>query len=141
MNIRELKSDDKDNLIELLNQLEYPNTKKFVSQKIALLLDSPNDYLSIIENEECGVIGFISIHIIPQIALEGDFARISYLTIDERYRSLGAGKLLEEYCEEIARERKCDRIEVHCHSRREKAHKFYYRQGYVESPKYLMKNL
>ena len=37
------------------------------------------------------------------------------------------------------RERGCDRIEVHCHERRVDAHRFYYRQGYEESPKYLMK--
>jgi hypothetical protein len=38
-----------------------------------------------------------------------------------------------------AQRRQCDRIEVHCHSRREDAHRFYYRQGYFESPKYLIK--
>jgi hypothetical protein len=32
-------------------------------------------------------------------------------------------------------------MEVHCHSRRSEAHRFYARQGYIESPKYLMKML
>lgn len=31
--------------------------------------------------------------------------------------------------------------ELHCHSRRKQAHKFYNRQGYAESPKYLIKML
>jgi ribosomal protein S18 acetylase RimI-like enzyme len=71
--------------------------------------------------------------------MEGDFARISYFAVDENYRSMrrkNAGRILCTGCE-----RKCDRIEVHCHTRREKAHLFYYRQGYEESPKYLMKKL
>lgn len=141
MKIRNLKECDSEAISGLLDQLGYPGTKKFISEKIKLLLDNPDEYVVVIENNEKKVFGFISIHIIPQIALEGNFARISYFSIDENQRNLGAGKILEEYCEQIARERNCDRIEVHCHSKRKKAHKFYYRQGYVESPKYLMKKL
>jgi hypothetical protein len=48
---------------------------------------------------------------------------------------------MEAYCEQLARERGCDRMEVHCHSRRVRAHAFYGRQGYEESPKYLIKKL
>jgi GNAT superfamily N-acetyltransferase len=48
---------------------------------------------------------------------------------------------MEEYVVMLAKERGCDRIEVHCHSRRTDAHRFYSRQGYEESPKYLMKRL
>lgn len=112
-----------------------------IKEKIKALLETPNEYLVAIENENEQVFGFISIHIIPQIALEGDFARISYFAVDENYRSMGAGKMLEEYCVQVATERNCDRIELHCHSRREKAYLFYYRQGYKESQKYLIKKL
>ncbi|MCU0565674.1 MAG: GNAT family N-acetyltransferase [Oculatellaceae cyanobacterium Prado106] len=59
--------------------------------------------------------------------------------MDETYRSLGIGKALEEKAEELARNRGCDRLEVHCHSRRVDAHRFYLRQGYEESPKYFFK--
>ncbi|HZE85293.1 MAG TPA: hypothetical protein VE035_13355 [Puia sp.] len=41
----------------------------------------------------------------------------------------------------MARSRKCDRIEVHCHLRRKDAHRFYEQQGYTDSPKYLIKSL
>ncbi|WZB65004.1 GNAT family N-acetyltransferase [Achromobacter xylosoxidans] len=50
------------------------------------------------------------------------------------------GRALEEAAEALARARGCDRIEVHCHERRVDAHRFYHRQGYAESPKYLMKS-
>jgi len=87
------------------------------------------------------ILGFISLHFIPQIALEGDFARISYFAVHERARGGGIGQALEEYCVKLARERGCELIEVHCHTRRERAHAFYYRQVYEESPKYLIKRL
>lgn len=141
MKIRTIKESDHGVISDLLSQLGYPDTEGFIKEKIRTLLENPNEYLVVIENENEHVFGFISVHIIPQIALEGDFARISYFAVDENYRSLGAGKTLEEYCTKIAKERNCDRIEVHCHTRREKAHLFYYRQGYEESPKYLMKKL
>ena len=141
MNIRNMMEGDHEVISDLLSQLGYPDTEKFIRQKIDTLLNNPNEYAVVLENEEKKVIGFISIHIIPQIALEGDFARISYFSVDEKFRSHGAGRLLEEYCEQIAKARNCDRIELHCNYKREKAHQFYYRQGYTESPKYLMKKL
>ncbi|MCJ7935713.1 MAG: GNAT family N-acetyltransferase [Chryseobacterium sp.] len=141
MNIRRMKEEDEESVIELLAQLGYPDTKEFMPQKIKNLLNDPNEYLAVAENDEGKAIGFISIHMIPQIALEGDFARISYFSVDENYRSSGIGKLLEEYGEQAAKDRNCDRIEVHCHSDRQKAHRFYDRQGYTESPKYLIKKL
>jgi GNAT superfamily N-acetyltransferase len=48
---------------------------------------------------------------------------------------------METHVSTLARERSCDRIEVHCHSRRTDAHRFYERQGYEESPKYFTKSL
>lgn len=136
-----MKKEDQNAVAVLLDQLGYPDTEGFIAQKIKNLLNDPDEYLTVAENFEGKVTAFISIHIIPQIALKGDFARISYFAVDENFRSSGIGKQLEEYCEQIARARKCDRIEVHCNGKREKAHQFYYRQGYTESPKYLIKKL
>ncbi|WP_160139716.1 GNAT family N-acetyltransferase [Chryseobacterium sp. c4a] len=141
MNLRKMNEKDVEVVIKLLDQLGYPNTKEFLPSKIKSLLEDSDEYLIVAEDWEGNVIGFISIHIIPQIALKGDFARISYFSVEENYRSSGIGKLLEEYCEKVARERNCDRIELHCNFHREKAHRFYDRQGYTEFPKYFMKKL
>ncbi|MFD1631465.1 GNAT family N-acetyltransferase [Pseudopedobacter beijingensis] len=141
MNIRKIKPEDAPVIVDLLEQLGYPNTSSFIDDKIKLLLSNQNEYCMVAEDQFNYVIAFISIHIIPQIALQGDFARISYFAVDEKQRGKGLGKILEEYCTQIARERNCDRIELHSHSRREKAHKFYFRQGYTDSPKYLVKKL
>ncbi|MET3037266.1 GNAT family N-acetyltransferase [Chryseobacterium sp. NRRL B-14859] len=141
MNIRRMQENDEEMVIKLLDQLGYPDARNAVSRKMKILLQDPDEYLVVAETSDGEVVAFISIHIIPQIALEGDFARISYFSVDEKHRSSGIGKVMEEYCEKIAIERNCDRIELHCNSSREKAHQFYYRQGYTESSKYLMKKL
>jgi len=140
LGIRKAKLDDWKQISLLLDQLDYPNTDEFIKDKLEkLLLDNNEELVVYEENQE--VIAFISIHFIPQIAVKGDFARISYFAVDSSIRSKGIGRMLEEYCTELATKRKCDRIEVHCHSRRTDAHRFYERQGFTESPKYFIKLL
>jgi len=140
MEIRKAKSTDAKRISELLLQLEYPVNNEFIGERIAELSRNQNEEL-IIAEEEGKILAVLSIHFIPQLAIHGSFARISYFCVDEHARSKGIGQELEKYCENVARDRGCDRIEVHCHSRRVRAHEFYKRQGYVESPKYFMKKL
>jgi N-acetylglutamate synthase-like GNAT family acetyltransferase len=140
LGIRKAEIQDGDAISKLLNQLDYPDTDAFIKKKLEKLLSHPDEELLVYEDGG-EVIAFISIHFIPQVALEGDFARISYFAVDSSIRSKGIGRELEEYCTELAKERNCDRIEVHCHSRRIDAHRFYTRQGFTESPKYFMKKL
>lgn len=124
----------------LLTELDYPETSRFIDRRIAELLAHPDEALLVAE-EDGALLGVLSLHFIPQLALEGAFCRISYFCVDGSARSKGIGRLLESEGETLARSRGCDRIEVHCHSRRSDAHRFYYRQGYSESPKYLCKSL
>ncbi|MCX7709908.1 MAG: GNAT family N-acetyltransferase [Clostridia bacterium] len=140
MGIRKARLDDWQEIKALLDQLDYPNTDTFIKEKIEKLLDHPDEELLVYVDKNKAV-AFISLHFIPQIALKGDFARISYFAVDVSVRSHGIGREIEEYCVELAKARGCDRIEVHCHSRRTAAHRFYIRQGFTESPKYFMKRL
>jgi N-acetylglutamate synthase-like GNAT family acetyltransferase len=138
MSIRKAMLSDAKAIQDLIRQLDYPTTESFIEGNLPLLLDHPDHSLVVYEKQGV-VVGMISIHFIPQIALAGEFANICYLAVDENVRSEGVGAKLETYCTQLAKERKCDRIFVHCHIRREGAHRFYNRQGYLESPKYLMK--
>jgi ribosomal protein S18 acetylase RimI-like enzyme len=140
MDIRKATPADADRIADLLTQLGYPGTESFIREKILQLSIHPDAELAV-AIEDDAVVGFISIHFIPQIALPGSFARISYLCVEEGSRCRGIGTHLESYCERLASDRNCDRIEVHSHSRRKKAQDFYHRQGYEESPKYLVKKL
>lgn len=138
MGIRKAMVNDWRAIAQLLNQLDYSDTEGFIKEKIEKLLTHPDSELLVYEIRE-KVIAFVSLHFIPQLAVKGDFARISYFAVDSSVRSKGIGRLIEEYCTELARKRNCDRIEVHCHARRVDAHRFYFRQGYMESPKYYLK--
>jgi ribosomal protein S18 acetylase RimI-like enzyme len=140
MSIRKAILADRPAISILLNQLGYPGTETFLLQNLAVMLDQSTSEVFVYELDE-KVAGFIAIDFIPQLATKGDFARISCFAVDETIRSKGVGRLLEEYCIQVAAERKCDRIEVHCHSRRTAAHRFYERQGYTKSPKYFIKML
>lgn len=127
MAIRKADAGDINAIITLLDQLGYQGTEKFMEKKLLRLINHPDEELVVYE-ENNQVIALMSIHFIPQLALEGDFARISYFSVDNTIRSTGKGKLLEEYCTGLAQDRNCDRIEVHCHERRSDAHRFYFRQ-------------
>ncbi|MGM1035940.1 MAG: GNAT family N-acetyltransferase [Bacillota bacterium] len=140
MGIRTAKVDDWKAISKLLDQLDYPDTETFIKEKIEKLLIHPDEELLVYEDDE-SVIAFISLHYIPQLAVKGDFARISYFAVDTTIRSKGIGRKIEEFCSDLAIKRNCDRIEVHCHTRRIDAHRFYSRQGFTESPKYFMKLL
>ncbi|RJG06695.1 GNAT family N-acetyltransferase [Noviherbaspirillum cavernae] len=122
----------------LMNALGYPDAASYIERRIVQLTAHPDEEL-LVATRNGEVVGVISIHFIPQLALAGDYCRISYFCVSENARSEGVGAALEARTVELARERGCDSIEVHSNSRREDAHRFYYRQGYVESPKYLIK--
>ncbi|MGD1855122.1 MAG: GNAT family N-acetyltransferase [Leptolyngbyaceae cyanobacterium] len=138
--IRTAHESDAEIISQLLASLDYSETQPFIRDRITQLLANPDATL-LVATIDAHVIGVLSLHFIPQLALAGDFCRISYFCVDESVRGAGIGAALEVRAAELALSRGCDRIEVHCHSRRVGAHRFYARQGYVESPKYLAKSL
>ncbi|MBE9159278.1 GNAT family N-acetyltransferase [Nodosilinea sp. LEGE 06152] len=140
MHIRPGEIADSGAIAALLSDLGYPTTADFVASKLARQLAHADAKL-LVAVEHDVVIGLIALNFIPQLALAGDYCRISYFCVAPEARGRGVGAALEAAACGLARARRCDRIEVHCHSRRELAHRFYYRQGYTESPKYLQKSI
>lgn len=140
LEIRDARLEDAPALTRLLAQLGYPEVGEFIERRIAQQNAHP-DAATYVAMAGPRLLGFISLHFIPQIALAGDFCRISYFCVDHDARSLGVGALLEARAVAEARARGCNRMELHSSARREAAHRFYFRQGYEESPKYLIKML
>lgn len=139
MKIRLAAAKDSFALSVLLSELGYENTEVFIDSRLAQLIDDPAEELLVVVHGSM-VIGFISLHFIPQLALSGDFARVSYFCIAQGERGKSVGQRLLQHAEQRARQRGCDRMEVHCHERRSQAHAFYAREGYRESPRYLIKS-
>ena len=138
--IRDATLHDSETLVALLDQLGYPDTASFITSRLTELLEHPDARVMVYE-EKGRVVALLCTHFIPQLALLKPFLRISYFVVDEASRSHHIGAILEAHVEKLAKEKGCDRIEVHCHERRKNAYRFYARQGYVESPKYLIKML
>ena len=138
--IRDARPSDAAAMVGMLDQLGYPDAADSIQEKILKLTDREDARLLVAESNG-SVVALISIHFIPQIALKGDFARISYFVVDEQHRNEGLGTRIESELDRLASERGCDRIEVHCHSRRTDAHRFYEALGYEESPKYFIRRL
>ncbi len=137
--IRRAQTTDTEAIRALITQLDY-DPPAALEEKIRRLSAHPDEVLLVYELDT-EVVAFVSLHFIPQIAAAGDFARISYFAVKDSSQSHGIGAQFEAHITRLARQRNCDRIEVHCHSRRTDAHRFYERQGYDESPKYLIKLL
>lgn len=140
MKIRLAEAEDSFALGALLTELGYDNTEAFIERRLAQLMDDRTEELLVAVHGST-VLGFLSLHFIPQLALAGDFARVSYFCIAEGERSKGAGQQLLKHAEGLAKQRGCDRMEIHCHEHRIKANAFYAREGYSESPHYIIKDL
>jgi ribosomal protein S18 acetylase RimI-like enzyme len=140
MKIRSATISDHPAISKLLTQLGYPGSESFLKENLERMLAQSNSQVLVAELDG-QVVGFIAFDFLTQLVVKGDFVRISCFAVDESARSLGVGKILEDQLTELAKERNCDWIEVHCHSRRINAHRFYERQDYQESPKYFFKSL
>ncbi|QJW57152.1 Aminoalkylphosphonate N-acetyltransferase [Serratia plymuthica] len=142
MKVRTAVPADKKAIVALMAALDYAGTEAFIDARLAQLLAHPDEALLVAANDDDNeVLGVLSLHFLPQLALAGDICRISYFCVDSHARGLGVGQLLLAEGEALARRRGCDRLEVHCHSRREWAHAFYQREGFFEVPKYFAKLL
>lgn len=140
MNIRSAKSEDTQAICDLLKQMGYPQSLTLIQEKFEILHNDSNSQILIAE-EKGKIYGFLSLYFIPQIAFQGDFAKICYLCVDENMRSKGVGHLLLKEAEQQASRRGCDRMELHSGMQRPLAHQFYLREGYIEAPKYFRKAL
>jgi predicted N-acetyltransferase YhbS len=108
--------------------------------QLEILFNKDDDHVFVYELKR-EVVGFVSVHYLPQLAFDGGLMVISYLSVDETVKDTGIAQALERCVTEQARFQKCERIQVHCAEWRAPAHQFYAQQGYLEYPKYFSKRL
>jgi len=104
-------------------------------------LFNKNDHQVFVYELKKEVVGFASVHCLPQLAFDGAILIISYFSVDSSLKDAGIDRELEQYITSLARRFKCERIQVHCTDWRTPAHQFYLQQGYQEYPKYFTKRL
>lgn len=139
--LRPTTLEDLDTIVELLDQLGYPQKSiDMCKQKIELFSNNQLNvnWVACIDNH---IIGFLALNIITPFYKEGLFARVDTIVVDMSYRKLGIGKMLMHKAEEYAAERGCSRIFLTSGNHRTWAHDFYNRLGYISNANYYVKNL
>lgn len=140
MQIRNATYKDAPAIKSLLEALGYTTRMSILVNQLEMMFGK-NDHEVFVYELQKEVVGFVSVHFMPQLAFDGGLVFISYLSVDESVKGHGVEKALEEQVVKEARLRKCDRIQVHCMDWRVPARLFYVQQGYQEYPQYFTKRL
>jgi GNAT superfamily N-acetyltransferase len=129
MKIRRARSDDAVRIAELSGQLGYPATAVQMRKRLRGIKPSSQHAVFIAESSKEGIIGWL--HVSRQPLLEVEIrAEVNGLVVGEEHRSAGAGARLLAAAETWARKRGCKSMSVRSNVIRERAHKFYERNGY-----------
>ncbi|HEY6945347.1 MAG TPA: GNAT family N-acetyltransferase [Candidatus Acidoferrum sp.] len=129
LRIRRAKSADAPRLAELATQLGYPSTAAQLRQRLRQISPASQNAVFVAEAEGAGVVGWL--HVSKQALLESDIrAEVNGLVVKDGQRSLGAGARLLVAAEDWACKHGCKSMSVRSNVIRERAHKFYERNGY-----------
>jgi GNAT superfamily N-acetyltransferase len=127
--IRRARASDAPQLAELSGQLGYPTTSAEIAKRLRKLKPASQNALFVAESYDSGVVGWAHVSVTHLVEV-GTRAELNGLIVAEGQRSLGAGARLLEAVEEWARRHDCPNMSVRSNVIRERAHKFYERQGY-----------
>lgn len=127
--VRRARTSDASRLAELSGQLGYPATAEEIAKRMRKLKPASQNALFVAESPGAGVVGWTHVSVTHLVEV-GTRAELNGLIVAEGQRSLGAGARLLEAAEDWARKHGCPSMSVRSNVIRERAHKFYERQGY-----------
>ena len=127
--VRRARPSDAPRLASLSGELGYPTTTAEMAKRLKKLGPASQNALFVAESSDAGVIGWghVSVNHLVEV---GTQAELNGLVVSEAQRSLGAGACILDAVEDWARKHGCPRMSVRSNVIRERAHKFYERQGY-----------
>jgi len=129
LKIRRAKSADAAQLAVLTGQLGYPTTTAQIRERLQRIQPVSQNAVFVADAANHGVVGWL--HVSKEPLLESEMrAEVNGLVVAEGQRSLGAGAQLLAAAEEWARRHGCKEMSVRSNVIRERAHRFYERQGY-----------
>jgi GNAT superfamily N-acetyltransferase len=127
--IRRARIADAPRLAELAGQLGYPATAAEVRARLRKIEPASQHAVFVALTAKEGVAGWL--HVSRQPLLEVDIrAEVNGLVVADGARSLGVGARLLAAAEDWARKHGCKSMSVRSNVIRERAHKFYERNGY-----------
>ena len=130
MRIRPMTAADASLAADLTTQLGYPTTPAETTERLAILAARPDDHAALVAEEGGRVVGLVHVGIYTSLE-SGRVATIGGLVVDEAHRSGGIGAELLRAAEDWARESGAGKMTVRSRVTRERAHRFYEREGYV----------
>jgi GNAT superfamily N-acetyltransferase len=130
--VREAIVSDADVIAKLLEQLGYPSTTEDVAGRLGYW---SADHFSkvLVADDGRHPIGFVALHAIPYLEKTGRWARVESLVVDEAAGRTGAGRILIQAAEDIARRWNCLLVEVTFLRHRRDAFAFYHGMGFADS--------
>ncbi len=129
LKIRRARASDAPQLAALTGQLGYPATTAQIRKRLQGIQPASQNAVFVADSVKDGVIGWL--HVSRDVLLEGEIrAEVNGLVVAEGQRSLGAGARLLAAAEDWARKHGCKNMSVRSNVIRERAHKFYERNGY-----------
>ncbi len=129
LKIRRAKSGDAAQIAVLTGQLGYPATTAQIRKRLRGIQPVSQNAVFVAEAANYGVIGWL--HVSKEPLLESEIrAEVNGLVVAEGQRSLGAGARLLAAAENWARKHGCSSMSVRSNVIRDRAHKFYERNGY-----------
>lgn len=125
--VRWMNADDAPAVAELTTQLGYPSSEAAIRRRFQGL-GREDDALYVAESDG-KVVGWIHARAVYLLEID-PLAEIWGLVVGDRSRGRGVGVALIEAVERWARERGLGMIQVRSNVIRERAHRFYQREGY-----------
>ncbi len=129
LTIRRAKSSDAPRIAELAGQLGYPATAAQMRGRLHGIVPASQNAVFVADSAKDGVIGWLHVSKEPLLEVEMR-AEVNGLVVAEGQRSSGAGARLLAAAEDWARKHGCKGMSVRSNVIRERAHKFYERNGY-----------
>ncbi len=129
LKIRRARVSDAPQLAALTGELGYPATAAQIRKRLQGIKPASQNAVFVADSAKGGVIGWL--HVSRDVLLESEIrAEVNGLVVAEGQRSLGAGARLLAAAEDWARKHGCKSMSVRSNVIRERAHKFYERNGY-----------
>ena len=113
-----------------LAELGYGTPATLVAAKLAGLAASDADAALVVDGPD-GLLGVVSMHVIPLFHAPGNLGRITALAVRRGAWGGGVGRALVRAAEAYAWARDCRRVEVTSGDHRPGAHAFYRALGYA----------
>jgi GNAT superfamily N-acetyltransferase len=129
MKVRRARLSDAARLAELSGELGYPTTPSEMTVRMNRLKPASQNALFVAESREAGVVGWAHVSVNHLVEV-GTRAELNGLIVAAGQRTLGAGARLLKAAEDWARKHGCPRMSVRSNVIRDRAHKFYEREGY-----------